>query len=284
MDVLNFHLVLSLRTGAFLACEAVVVGKDFRTFNRVLSGFVEDLGRYGPDSNHIKFVVSDIALPFAIATAEVFNKLELPEYMAIILFSAKAKNKRILDHNIRTFIVWCGLHADRAVRRYARERLEDRPKDEIEMMTKFFRNLRMALISAKTYEELCLVVGFMDRLLSIPRFRAIPGTRKSETEDVGDTVTLFHEGEGLLWQHLGGVPSRSDYEYLPTVKVKACEAKGYISSITEEGHVPLDRLSDPKFAAQSTEDTLNTLLQSGRDNLAVPTMERKIWLWPRMAC
>lgn len=78
--------------------------------------------------------------------------------------------------------------------------------DEIEMVTKFLRNQRMALISAKKFEELCLVVGFMDRPLSIPRFRAIPGTSKIETEDVVDTVTLFHEAEGLLWKHIGGDP------------------------------------------------------------------------------
>lgn len=141
MDVLNFHLVIPLPTGPFVACEAVVLGKDARKFGRILTRFIEDLGGYGADAKHIRFVVSDMALPFAIAVIDVFNKIELPEYMATILFSAKAKDKRILEHNVKALLVWCGFHADRAMRRYSKDMLEGNPREVIEMMTPFSRIL-----------------------------------------------------------------------------------------------------------------------------------------------
>lgn len=96
-DVLNFHFVFKLPTGPFVAIEAVVVGRNSHTFYDILKGIRRRLSLFGVDAQDIKHVVSDMAIPLTISVIEVFNGINVLEYMAVLLFSAKAGDENIAD-------------------------------------------------------------------------------------------------------------------------------------------------------------------------------------------
>lgn len=54
-DVLNFHLVLSLPTGPFVACESVIVGQTATTFHGILQTYRSSLGYYGTEAQNIRY-------------------------------------------------------------------------------------------------------------------------------------------------------------------------------------------------------------------------------------
>lgn len=174
IDVLNFHLVFDLPTGPFVACEAVVVGKTNKTFHDVLLGFRRALSWHGPEAEHIKYFVSDLSVPFATAVMDVFNALKLAEYMAILIYSAKLGKPHMVTASIKSKLVWCDVHADRAVRNFAKKNFKHRTSDVQRDLSIFFRNLRMALASAKSYSDLCKLVGGFDQISSLPTLKAIP--------------------------------------------------------------------------------------------------------------
>lgn len=65
--------------------------------------------------------------------------------------------------------MWCDIHGDRAMKDYATSLFKK--ANEIPLgssllhdMQSMLRNIRIVLASAKTYEDLCLVVGFVDKI------------------------------------------------------------------------------------------------------------------------
>lgn len=94
-----------------------------------------------------------MSIPFTIAVAEVFNNLKVPEYMAALLFSAKTSNKGVSDRIIKSRITWCNVHQDRAIRNFARDKFKQESAELQRNMMSFFRNIRLLLVSAKTYKE-----------------------------------------------------------------------------------------------------------------------------------
>lgn len=172
-DVLNFHLVFSLATGPFVACEAVLVERTATTFQDILEGYRKRLLIYGSEFAHIRYV-SDMSIPFAYAVMHVFNRMSLPEYMSVLCFSAKIGKDIVAERHIRTRLVWCGVHRDRALSKYGREAFKKRSsKTQREMMI-FFGNVRVALTSAKSYEDLCILIGFLDAFVSMESFKFSP--------------------------------------------------------------------------------------------------------------
>lgn len=149
---------LSLSTGPFVACESVIVGRTASTFHDVLQMYRRSLGHYGTDAQDIKYFVSDMAIPFAIAVVDVFNRLNLPEYMAVIAFSAKANDRSIATRHIKTWLILCSVHGDRALRDFAKDAFKTKTAEEHQDMSSFFRNISMAFVSAKSYKGLCQVV------------------------------------------------------------------------------------------------------------------------------
>lgn len=231
-EVLNFHLVFPLPTGPFVACESLVVGKTANTFHGILLGFRRSLAYFGPNAEHIKHFVSDMAVPFAIAVVKVFNDLHLLEYMAILALAAKRNDDSIRSRNIKTRLVWCDVHGDRAMKEYGRKAFKNgSPSLQLEMMV-FFRNIRMLLVSVKSYEELCMAVAFLCRFSSLKVLQAVPQNGESRNQLVVDSKALQKEGEEIIWRHLGGVPKIQDT--VSSVKIKACLSKGYNSASFEE--------------------------------------------------
>ena len=99
-DVLNFHLVLPLPIGPYIACEAVIVGKTAKTFQDILIGFRRRLSHFGPNAEHIKYFVTDMAAPFAIAITNVFNNMNVPAYMSTLAYAAKLGDQSIFRTSI----------------------------------------------------------------------------------------------------------------------------------------------------------------------------------------
>lgn len=235
-DVLIFHLVFKLTTGPFVACETVLVGRNANTFYDILQKFRRRLGVFGVDAQHIKHFVSDMAIPLTISVIEVFNGINVLEYMTVLLFSAKANNKKISDRYIKTRMIWCTVHGQRAMKCYAKEGFKRTSSENQKQMMDFFGNVWMAMYSSKTYSDLCKMIGFLDRFFSMEAFKALPESHKSDSETVVRDVDLFQEGETIIWMHLGGVPKRMEPEYLYAVMVNACRDKGYNSAAFEEAN------------------------------------------------
>lgn len=127
-------------------------------------------------------------------------------------------------------------------------------------------------MSARNFEELCLLIGFLDRFISMPRIGVIGPDQNSASKLVVDTINLLAEGENPISQHLGGVPSRTDYDYRSIVKVKACRAKGYLPAIVQDFHVPLNCSS---AARKSVEKSLRAILQCSSHCPEVPYVKDK---------
>lgn len=136
-------------------------------------------------------------------------------------------------------------YGDRAMRDFAKMEFKKRDTSLQKDMMLLFRNLRMAIVSSKRYEDLCIVVWFLNRICSLLKYRVISPNCPSILIQVAAATDLLTEGEELIWRHLGGVPKGAD-AFVPTsVRSRACSVKGDILE-----SVDIDK--DKVFGAEDT--------------------------------
>ena len=69
-----------------------------------------------------------------------------------------------------------------------------------------FQSVRLALVSSKTYENLCVLLGFLNRFLSMRSLPALPPDENSAIKMICGEDEIRKYGEDLLWDHFRGVP------------------------------------------------------------------------------
>lgn len=179
------------------------------TFEHLLRSFQERLSIYGADASHIRYFVSDMPIPFANDVVKEFNLMSLPEYFYVVCSAAKTGNNTLACRALRTRLVWCSVHGDRAVSKHARESFKGRSSSLQQEMMLFSRNIRMAIVSAKRYVDLCQLVGFLDMFTSMSELCVVLPTSVGERKKSAYSEALLKRGEELLWKHIGGVSTET---------------------------------------------------------------------------
>ena len=161
-DVQHFYFAVSLETEPFGAPQAAVVDRNANTFQNIPRGLSEKLGMFGMHSVRLRYIVFDMSTPFTIDACGVFNNLGLPEYMATLIFAAKIEDIEVRERTVRTFIRLCEVHQHRAIWQWAQETFKAHTKLVRDGVRFLFQSVRFALVSSKTYHNLCVLVGFLN--------------------------------------------------------------------------------------------------------------------------
>lgn len=193
--VLNFHLVISLANKSYVSLEAVIVDRTTSMFEDLLTAFRRRLSIHGPNAQSIDpmhsigFIVSDMAVPFAIAVIRVFNQMTIPDSMAVLLCAANTGTIIVVSQHIRSLLVWCGVHGDRALFKFAKDSFSaDNPVLQNDMAL-LLLNITLALMDAKSYSDLSLVVGFSVGFFGMNKFQNLCDDSSNQIK----TIVSGHE-------------------------------------------------------------------------------------------
>ena len=164
------------------------------------------------------------------------------------------------------------------MRSYAKKAYKNRGANLQTQMISLFRNFRLSLVSAKSYDDICMLVAFLSRLTSIKSFSAVPPSIRSERRREADAESLCNEGEQIIWKHLGGVPTETDPNDAEKLRVRAGISKGYYPSYFEEA-----RLSDQGKRSENVRTNYESQDRSDHHVQLIPDLEEDSEFVPELA-
>ena len=232
-DVLNFHFVVSLETGPFVAAQAVVVERKANTFQNILRGLSENLGMFGNHSKRLRYIFSICLhrLPQPHAECSITSTFlnTWPPYYSRRRSKTLRLERGQYEHSFGGMHNSREVHQQRAIRQWAQEKCKAHTKQIRDGVRFLIQSVRFALVLSKTYDNLCVLVGFLNRFLSMTSLPALPPDENSAINIICGEDEIRKAGEDLQWDHFGGVPLRLEPEYTSKVLFKAFRGKCYYS-------------------------------------------------------